>query len=385
MAQELVNKAAFAGGPAAAFRGMGMDESLSDGIGGGYPLIRYGGKTWSIDVRGQNYKFVDDKGYPMPYLDVIILRQAQNKSKAYFENYEEGSRDAPVCSSLDGIVPDPGVLHKQSDTCAMCPQNVFKPNDRGTKVKACGDAKRLAVVPMPEQTKKLLGQPLVEPVFLRVPAASLVALARMGDESLKMGYPYFSFVTRINFDPEKSYPKMEFAGIQKLGDAEAAKIMELREDPQSYRICSGDATSGVKHLNAPAAQPAVTFNASAPAPGNLGLVQEPDPNAAAHAAVPPPSGETGLIAAEQRAALAARLKADREARVAAIHAEAVVEEAAKATPAQPTIVSQHTLELKANPLAPAPTVPPAASTVDTGEPEQSDAALDELIGSLLPR
>ena len=379
MGQELMNVAAFAGGPAAAFRGMGMDESLSDGIGGGYPLIRYGGKVWSIDVRGQNYKFVDDKGYPMPYLDVIILRQAQNKSKAYFENYEEGSKDAPVCSSLDGIVPDPGVLHKQSDTCAMCPRNVFKPNDKSTKVKECGDAKRLAVIPMPAQTQKLLGQPLVEPTFLRVPAASLVALARLGDESLKMGYPYFSFVTRIVFDPEKSYPKMQFNGVQRLSDAEASKIMELREDPQSYRICSGDATSGVKHLNAPAAQPAVTFTAASP-PADLGLVpsQAIENNTAADQA--------------QRAALAEKLKADREARIAAIHAEAAAEEKAKAA-TQPA-----TLELKANPPAPVNLVglvsspaqsvaaaPTAEVSVDTGEAEQSDAELDAIIGALLPK
>ena len=53
MSQELVNQAGFQGGPAAAFAGLGMDESLSDGIGGGYALIRYKGKVWKIQVRGE--------------------------------------------------------------------------------------------------------------------------------------------------------------------------------------------------------------------------------------------------------------------------------------------------------------------------------------------
>ena len=355
-------------GPATAFRGLGGDESLSDGIGGGYPLIRYKGKVWKIQIRGDVHTFVDDKGYPTPFLDLIILRQAQNKSKAYFESYEENSTDAPICASMDGIVPDPGVLHKQSDTCAMCPRNVFKTNEKGIKAKECSDAKRLAVVPMPAQTQKLLGAPLVEPVFLRVPAASLGALAQLGDEATRMGYPYFSFVTRVDFDPEKAYPKFRFQGIQLLGDAEAAKVLELREDPQSYRICSGEA-GGPRQLAASAAQPAVTFTPAPP----------PD-----H---PPPPNDA------EKAALAAKLNADREARIAAIRAE--TDAPAAAPPA--------TLELKANPPAPVDTglgslgglsSPPAtaltaavaaASAVDTGEPEQADAELDAAINALLPQ
>ena len=373
-------------GPAAAFRGLGGDESLSDGIGGGYPLIRYKGKVWKLQLRGDVHAFVDDKGYPIPYLDVIILRQAQNKSKAYFENYEENSTDAPICSSMDGIVPDPGVLHKQSDTCALCPRNVFKTNEKGIKAKDCGDAKRLAVVPMPTQTAKLLGAPLVEPVFLRVPAASLGALAAYGDEGTRMGYPYFSLVTRIDFDPEKAYPKMRFHGIQPLGDAEAAKVLELREDPQSYRICSGE-RGGVRQLAAPGQQPIVTFQ-PAPPPSD-----------------PPPPNNIGLVQ-PARDQVAAQLKADREARIAAIHAEADKEEQAAKQPNPPT--QPATMELKANPtpvlatLAPvetgltglaaagasptaAPTAPATLATGDTGEPEQADAALDAAINALLPQ
>lgn len=401
-----MNLAGFKKGPAAAFKALGTDDRLSDGIGGGYPLIRYKGKVWAIQIRGDVHTFVDEKGYPMPYLDVIILRQAQNKSKAFFENYEEGSKDAPVCSSLDGVVPDPGVLHKQSDTCAMCPRNVFKPNEKGIKVKECGDAKRLAVIPMPAQTAKLLGQALVEPVFLRVPAASLQGLAQMGDEAEKMGYHYSSFVTRIDFDPEKAYPKMRFNGVQELSDTEAAKILELREDPQSYRIVTGDVSGGVKQVAQGPAQPAVTFKpapAGAPATIDVGLTvtaNEVDPDAAA------------------KAALAAKFAADRAARLAAVQAEAAAIEAetvAAAAPAPKTKAAPVTLDVKPNPPAPAPTATvetgltaglstTAATTaaptttvaqasspvsspasVDTGEPEQSDAALDAAIEALIPK
>jgi hypothetical protein len=368
MTQELMDVSKFQGGPAPEFGNIGMDENLSDGVGGGYPLIRYRGKVWSLQLRGDTYNFLDEKGYPSPYLDVIILRQAQNKSKAFFENYEEGSKDAPVCTSADGIVPDTGVLHKQSETCGMCPRNVFKPNDKGIKVKECGDAKRLAVVPMPAQTKKLLGDPLIEPVFLRVPAASLQGLSQMGDATKKQGYAYFAFVTRIDFDPEKSYPKMRFKAIQRLSSDEAKKVLELRDDPMSFRIIGGDTTGRA----APAQQ-------LAPPTGNTGLVPDTSGGRPVQAGGKPPAGVGPLVTAAEDPAIAAaalKFEEDRRARLAAIRKEAAELEAAETKPA-------HTLELKANPTPPADTQTVAAS--DTGEPEQADAALDDAINALLPK
>ena len=396
--QELMDMSKFQGGPAKAFGNLGMDESLSDGIGGGYPLIRYKGKVWSLQLRGDIYNFLDEKGYPSPYLDVIILRQAQNKSKAFFENYEDGSKDAPICTSMDGIVPDIGVLHKQSETCGMCPRNVFKPNDKGVKVKECGDAKRLAVVPMPAQTKKLLGDPLIEPVFLRVPAASLQGLSQMGDATKKQGYAYFAFVTRIDFDPEKSYPKMRFKAIQALSEVEAKKVLELREDPISYRIIGGDTTGRV-------AAPAPVQQLKPP--GDIGLVQEvsrtlsqdgnntPDPSHYGSDS----AKESAVQEADTRAQLAFKLEADRQGRLAAIRKEAAELEAAAAQ------APAHTLELKAEPKPKPPAVHPmttdtglgltlapttsaatqAVAASDTGEAQESDSALDDAINALLPK
>lgn len=378
MGQELMNAAGFKKGMAAKFREHGMsEESLADGIGGGYPLIRYAGKEWKLQVRGDVHQFTGPDGYGSPYIDVIILRQARNKSKAYFPDWEEGSKDAPVCSSLDGVVPDPGVEDKQSDTCAMCKRNVFKKNEKGMMVKECSDAKRLAVLPLPSQTKKLLGEPLVEPVFLRVPAASLQNLAQMGENARKQGYEFWSYITRISFDPEKNYPKMVFKAIQELSDAEADKILELREDLQAYRIVSGEIGGAVKTI-----EPATLL---APA-RDTGLVATPGPllDAAADATM------------ADKVALAAKLAADTAARKEAIRAEAAAKEAAEykaaaeaaAAKAQPKV-----LELKANPEtvdtglgAPSsPTPGPENTASDTGEPEQADAALDAAIAAFMPR
>ena len=71
----------------------------------------------------------------------------------------------------------------------------------GRRGKECTDYKRLAVALMPNATRPMFGEPLMEPVFLRVPPASLNALAlleqKMGKKGL--GYHYSAYLTRISF------------------------------------------------------------------------------------------------------------------------------------------------------------------------------------------
>ena len=374
MGTELMNLAGFKKGPAEAFAGHHTEESLADGIGGGYPLIRYGGKEWKLQLRGDVIQYTDTEGYGAKYIDVVILRQARNKSKAYFPNWEEGTKDAPVCTSMDGIVPDPGVEERQSTTCAGCPRNVFKPNERGMKVKECSDAKRLAVFPLiPQHMLGSTGGPVVEPTFLRVPAASLQNLAQMGEAARKAGYDYFMFVVRIDFDPEKNYPKMRFKGHQALSNVEAQAVLKLREDPQSYRIVSGELGGGMKAVAAPVEQVQLV----APT-GDTGLVRDP----------------AEVAESAQKASLAAKLAADTAARKQAIRAEAEAKEFAAAAKAKP---APKEIELKAEPAEPIDTglgglvmteksaeKPVQAVVADKGEPEQSDDVLDAAIAAFLP-
>ena len=63
---------------------------------------------------------------------------------------------------------------------------------------------------------------------------------------------------------------MRFKAIQELSDAEAIRVLELREDIQSYRICSGDRSGAMKQVEH---QEPVKL---APA-GDTGLVQQSTP------------------------------------------------------------------------------------------------------------
>jgi hypothetical protein len=245
MGQEVAIPAWAEQGPADAFRQLAVngEDSLSEGIGQGYPVIGYRGKTWSVRYRGERKNIIrPDDGTPAAYLDVIILGQAKNKSKSFYKKYEPGQSDGerPICSSIDGVRPDPDVTSQQSATCALCPRNVWRTDpNTGRKGRECTDYKRLAVLIVPTQTTPVFGAPLLEPAFLRVPPASLNALAIMGDSMSNKGYHYSSYVTRITFDPQKPHPEMQFKPIQALAQDEAPVILQLRQDIQVERIVSG--------------------------------------------------------------------------------------------------------------------------------------------------
>lgn len=248
-----------------------QDDNLAAGIGQAYGVIGYKGKVWSLRVRGERHNFIrPDDGTPAPYLDVVILGQTQNKSKSYYEKYDptaEGAR--PICASLDGIVPDADVVQKQSETCALCPRNVWKTDPTtGRKGRECTDYKRLAVIVMPYQTAPILGAPLIEPVFLRVPPASLTSLAVMGDTMSGQGFHFSTYVTRIQFDPNEASPKMIFKPLQGITDQEAPVILELRADPTVGRITGGElALAGPKVIQSAPVTQTLAPAASTPAIG----------------------------------------------------------------------------------------------------------------------
>lgn len=239
-----------------------VDDSLAKGIGQSYGVIGYKGKTWSLRYRGEKKNIIrPDDGTPSGHIDVIILSSAGQKSKSFYKQYDQGTSDGdrPICSSIDGLVPDQDAQQKQSNACAVCPRNVWKQDASGRRGRECTDYKRLAVLLMPYHTKPIMsGAPLIEPVFLRVPPDSLNSLAIMGETMGNQGFHYSSYITRITFDVQKAHPCMVFTPLQGLTEKEAPTILTLRDDPTTARIIGGDqqnALSGTANTS-----PADTIN-----------------------------------------------------------------------------------------------------------------------------
>jgi hypothetical protein len=346
--------------PAQAFVGEPV-ESLSEGIGSSYGVIHYKGKVWSLRYRGENYTFTrPDDGTPVGHIDVIILGKGAHKSKSYYEAYDQNATGGrPICASIDGVVPDEDVTKQQAVACAICPRNVWKTNAEGRKSRECSDYMRLAVLLLPTQTKAAIGSALMEPVFLRVPPASLNNLAVFGETMSGQGWPMFSFVTRIRFNPDVAHPEMVFSPLQALTDAEGPVINPLRKDPLTARITGGD--------QSPRQQPAAI---AAPAP----VQTPPAAPAPVTATVTPSPVDTGLTG---------KPPAAKDALITIVEPPPPKVKLAETVQVDPPMQAGPLLNLSANPPAtPAPQA--AAQTVaDTGDPEESDAALDERISGIL--
>jgi hypothetical protein len=207
----------------------GDNTDLSSGVRGGYSVLSIRGSRWHVKVGDEETTITDSQtGDPVGSLRVVMLKASPNISKNYYaKGYEEGSSEGPTCWSIDGIRPDPSA-DKQADSCAVCPKNVFgsRITDAGTKVKACSDSRRMAVIPEGDFKNDLYGGPML----LRVPASSLTNLATYGKKMDKQGFPYNTIVTRVSFDHSVSFPKLEFNAVRPLTDDEADEIIGLLND-----------------------------------------------------------------------------------------------------------------------------------------------------------
>ena len=111
--------------PALASRRPSMFNAAAQaGVQASFAVVGYKGRAWSVKYRGETEVLKDDRGAPLPFLDVIVVGVSDAVSKQFYEqSYVEGSDASPDCFSLDGIAPDAAAPKKQCASCAMCPNN----------------------------------------------------------------------------------------------------------------------------------------------------------------------------------------------------------------------------------------------------------------------
>ena len=232
-----------------------MNAAAAAGTGGGSNINRISLKQsrFRLIIGGEEAKVLPDL-----HLDVVIVRGNPGVNKTYYiKQWKPGQEpEAPDCMSSDGIRPSADSTTKQSESCALCPQNEWgsKVNPlTGKKIKACADGKRIAVLP-PGKLDGDMFQITVPPASIGDFGAFLKQLNQVSPPVL-----YNDIVVRISFDTEVSYPKLKFEPVRYLTDEEAAKVAERFESAESKLVC------GVEDHAAPAAPAAAAPAAAAPA------------------------------------------------------------------------------------------------------------------------
>jgi len=266
------------------FANQPIEDEFSAGLTAGFARISISGKEWSIVHRGvQKRQEREDGTGAKSSLEIIVIKASTAVSKSYyakgFDPDSGGSREAPDCSSANGIVPDANSKDKQSNTCAGCKHAIWgaRITEAGKEAKACTDQRLVAVVPAGNIENEIYGGPML----LKIPPASLTGAADFVKKLAQIGYPMHGIVVRVGFVAGVRHQQLEWTPVRPLTDAEGARILELRDDPRVARILS---ESDARPAAPPA--PALTFE------------QPPQPKPApapAAAPVPAHDAETGEI------------------------------------------------------------------------------------------
>lgn len=165
--------------------------------------------TPRISIKGGRFRIVSDgieTVLESTKIEVIIVGANPKLSKTFYAKQwtPDAEPSAPDCYSLDGISPDPSSEDPQNDLCATCPNNAWgsKVMPNGQQTKACSDQKRLALVAADD--------PKGDIYLLQVTPAALKGLNTFQKELSARGIPPEIVRTKLSFDPDVSYPKLQF-------------------------------------------------------------------------------------------------------------------------------------------------------------------------------
>lgn len=259
-------------------------EDLTSGVSAGFAALSFRGRAWRIRYKGDEYPITrrsEDGGEEeVSKLVAVILAANPVLTKTFYKDkYTPGTEEQPNCFSNDGVRPDPASPEPQASLCATCKWNQFgsRASDDGRKMKACSDARRLAVVPYPDMENEAFGGPML----LRVPPSALQDLARFSKLCRQKGVAYYGVVVHIGFDRDAEYPKPTFKPVAFVSDpAKAQRIRELRQEPIVSAILAEAGDTATPVPEGPKLEPAPEPK---PEPAKAKPKQEPEPEPAADA------------------------------------------------------------------------------------------------------
>lgn len=175
-----------------------------------------------VSTRGDRFALIDAAGvrYPLDtlHMDVVIIDVNPHKSKLFWglEDFDPNATDRypPICFSDNGVAPSANSQEPQARTCGECRHNEWgsRINEKtGSRVKACDDRKKMAVIVMNETTG-LVYQ-------LQIPPASLKHLVTYSGQLQTFKPPRMErkadlndVITRITFADGKT-GEMRFNAI----------------------------------------------------------------------------------------------------------------------------------------------------------------------------
>lgn len=173
--------------------------------------INVGGGFKRISIRGGRFRVregSEEKVLPGDELRAIIVGHNPNINKTFYKGtYNPKAEDkSPDCYSNDGIRPAADANDQQSQLCATCEHNQWgsKISDSGTRMKACADQKKLAIISADDNREE------PEVYLFTVTPAALRNFYDYAKSLENKGIPPELVVTKISFDQAEAFPKVQF-------------------------------------------------------------------------------------------------------------------------------------------------------------------------------
>lgn len=184
-----------------------------------------------ISTKGKVFTLPDGSSSSNP-LGVVILDFVAFNSY-YTAAWNPNVRAKPACWAIgkviDEMAPSEHVPKPQHTDCKTCPKGQFGSATNGGKGKACKNIRRLLVLPGDFTDKS-------EPMTLDVSPTGLKAWNRYVD-LLRKEYAVIPLqvVTTVQFDPNQSYPTLQFEYGDKHANVELAMRLRNRYSDMLYR------------------------------------------------------------------------------------------------------------------------------------------------------
>jgi hypothetical protein len=221
-----------------------------------FPSLSIEGKRFTI-VQDNERKVLtkpDDSDELLQNINLVPLRINMHAKTFYAKKYvnsQESSGQRPDCYSFDGVAPHPSSPNKQSEKCAICPNNVWgsRTNDNGEAAgRLCSDRALMAIA-SPDKLEK--------PLQLRVPPKSLRPLKDELKKIKQRGVQYNEVVFRVGFNVEEASPVLTFRAVGVLDDASYEKACDMFDNDTVQAIVGLDGSGAAAGPTAPAAPQAV--------------------------------------------------------------------------------------------------------------------------------
>jgi hypothetical protein len=207
----------------------GLDEDTLAVAGGnrqGNKRLSIKGSVFRKYAGGKEIGAIEDR-----HMSVIIVKMAHKASRMFYDKgYREGEKVSPACWSSDSEKPDADVKTPAAVACNSCPNSAKGSGDNGIGAK-CKLSWRTAVV--------LPNDPAGDVMQLVLPATSAFGKEDNGRWPFR---PYIQHlashnvsagrvVTKIAFDTKSPTPKVLFAPVGAVPDADLEIIARQAKSP----------------------------------------------------------------------------------------------------------------------------------------------------------